>query len=713
MNRFLEESLEDLATESHHGDPDILEGVQLATLVVIVLALILLTIIFEEIKEHIEHHVPDSLVSVVDRLFGELMVLGFLSIVTFILSESHVFAQISIHIFGKDEAGEFGEYFEFVHYSIFFLMVMFCAKVIELLVSAKDNHETWHAMERCVREKRLGGIMTDKVKEMLKHGSGLRRYSTIKNMFGKNVGDKPELNQMLYEGFREEFMLERSVEYPFEPLPPEARVDIDFNFGSYLVRCNTKVLESIIDIKPSALILIACGVVCYYGFAMLVGGKVIILAWTWVLCGFFVLAFNMYFEWYLVNLRDQFLPRRILQLWCNEENRERNLTEEQYNMSISDLIRQLEGNDNLQMEEGSSLLDNASNAGSSYSNSMSRAELPMWCDVDLGSIRQSCFVRKLVRGIPDRQQALFWFSHKGPEVFILILQIQLLFIGIFVGFVVLHYAPFIYRHNGTWMTVLYLVLSLGPLYFIDRNNKPLINVLSQINCIGHLRKPHIVSDVLMEEKSANVVQVFLVLYKIRKFAEAQATHPDVKREPHVTPSEVHAMMDRNTHSFTNLELHEVGKTFDAIDDDGSGEIDREEMRQVMLRMGANISTDGLNRLFSLLDTDNSGTIERDEFIAWYADHMESDKHISPTERAHELFNTFNLNHVGEITIGMFKRKLDNFKFGFTIDEIGAIANELDRDRSGTISLHEFERMLHKYHPKGSKNSGNHSHSNGH
>ena len=169
------------------------------------------------------------------------------------------------------------------------------------------------------------------------------------------------------------------------------------------------------------------------------------------------------------------------------------------------------------------------------------------------------------------------------------------------------------------------------------------------------------------------------------------------------------MSEQNSRSFSNLELHQVGKTFDAIDSDGSGEIDREEMRQVLLRMGANIPPSGIDRLFALLDRDGSGTIERDEFIAWYADHLESNKHISPKERAEELFNSFDLNHSGEITIGMFKHKMDSFKFGFTIDEIGAIANELDRDRSGTICLGEFQRMLEKYQPSDENGSASNVH----
>lgn len=432
---------------------------------------------------------------------------------------------------------------------------------------------------------------------------------------------------------------------------------------------------------------IAFCVVCYYLFARLVGGSKFIMAWTWVCFGFFVLAFNFYFEWYLVDVRDQFLPRKILELWKNDNARERNLESSFHHMSAGDLISVLSeehNNPRDQERESTLLLEREESMGQlthlandSYtnlsfsSNTMNPGELPGWCDVDLDEVTRSVCTKWLVGGIPDRQQSLFWFSHKGPDFFIFLLQIQLLFIGIFVGFVLLHFAPYIYRSSGPKMTVLYVALSLGPLYYLDKNNKPLVSVLSQLNCIGHLRKPHIVSDVILEEKSANVVKVFLILYKMRKFAEQQGARP-TSLQLNIKVSDVQTLMLRESHSFSNLELHEVGKTFDAIDSDGSGEIDREEMRQVLLRMGANIPPSGIDRLFALLDQDGSGTIERDEFICWYANHLEADKHVTPKERAEELFNSFDLNHSGEITIGMFKKKMDNFKFGFTIDEIGAI-----------------------------------------
>jgi hypothetical protein len=35
---------------------------------------------------------------------------------------------------------------------------------------------------------------------------------------------------------------------------------------------------------------------------------------------------------------------------------------------------------------------------------------------------------------------------------------------------------------------------------------------------------------------------------------------------------------------------------------------------------------------------------------------------------------------------------------FAVNDIGFIVNELDRDRSGSVSVEEFERLFEKYYP---------------
>jgi Ca2+-binding EF-hand superfamily protein len=49
------------------------------------------------------------------------------------------------------------------------------------------------------------------------------------------------------------------------------------------------------------------------------------------------------------------------------------------------------------------------------------------------------------------------------------------------------------------------------------------------------------------------------------------------------------------------------------------------------------------------------------------------------ERAKDIFGMFDRDNSGEITIGEFKTKLEAFQMGFSIDEVGAIVNELMPD----------------------------------
>ena len=107
------------------------------------------------------------------------MALGFLSIVTSIPAELQVFASISVYLFGENENWEVSECFEPCHHCIFVLITIFCKRVVELVISAQDNHRVWLLMERCVYEKRHGGDLTAEILNELKRGTGLRRYSSI------------------------------------------------------------------------------------------------------------------------------------------------------------------------------------------------------------------------------------------------------------------------------------------------------------------------------------------------------------------------------------------------------------------------------------------------------------------------------------------------------------------------------------------------------
>ena len=112
----------------------------------IVLLLIVLTLIFEYVKESIEESADRNMGPIIQGLFGELTVLGFLSMVTFCVTKMGVFDTLGAHLFGEGEEEELLEIFESVHFMLFFIMVFFVINVLVLMRGSKLQSEKWYVI---------------------------------------------------------------------------------------------------------------------------------------------------------------------------------------------------------------------------------------------------------------------------------------------------------------------------------------------------------------------------------------------------------------------------------------------------------------------------------------------------------------------------------------------------------------------------------------
>jgi Ca2+-binding EF-hand superfamily protein len=65
------------------------------------------------------------------------------------------------------------------------------------------------------------------------------------------------------------------------------------------------------------------------------------------------------------------------------------------------------------------------------------------------------------------------------------------------------------------------------------------------------------------------------------------------------------------------------------------------------------------------------------------------------ELARTIFEMFDEDGSGEITVEEFKTALEKMNAGLTLDEICAIVKDFDEDGSGEISLEEFEKVIEK------------------
>ena len=238
----------------------------------IVLLLIFLTIAFEFAKEHVEEAADRNMKPIISSLFGEMTVLGFLSIFTFLCTQLGFFETLSMKLFGEEE--ELLETFEFVHYMLFFIMVFFVISVLTLVYGAQDMEERWYTMNRsCLDSSYMERL--DSIPDPNSNRSGWFSYlcQTLVPCITKCHSTREWRSELrLFRSLRQEFILERSVEPPFDPnLNPVAS---DFDFGRYNSICLGHTLGHIVHLNILTWGFFAVLTVVFYASMMAVENEI-------------------------------------------------------------------------------------------------------------------------------------------------------------------------------------------------------------------------------------------------------------------------------------------------------------------------------------------------------------------------------------------------------------------------------------------------------
>lgn len=151
-----------------------------------------------------------------------------------------------------------------------------------------------------------------------------------------------------------------------------------------------------------------------------------------------------------------------------------------------------------------------------------------------------------------------------------------------------------------------------------------------------------------------------------------------------------------------LDIVEVSgrRAFDKIDEDGSGELDREEIGKLAKDLGRPLDGPSLDAFMAEIDTDGSGLVDYEEFFVWYSAGVDNtglaaEKQREIHERAEDLA-TVNLLVAGSETIVMSLYQLyigllfnsfdhiDFFLFTEQDTEIDEFASSLSISISATV-----------------------------
>lgn len=633
-----------------------------ATVVCIILLLIYLTIGFEVLEESVHKNSNTETMPIINAMFAEMTTLGFLSMCTFITSQFSFVTILSEKIFG--ESGKLLEIFELIHYILFFVMICFMGQVLLSAKEAMATQEKWLQMELESRDEEHMKNFVIKQKqrgvslESLLHKTffGHEKLKVFNRSSGRIIEEI-----LLFHALREEFIKDRSIQ-TYEAAPEEKRVSKDFNFGRYLGICMGKILTDIVHVHISTWYFFATLTVIFYGIVIFSNYNTVLLSWVWVSLGYCFLIYERFHERELINIIRKFAGlegTHILKVFKKE------IEEEKKGKS-----------NNGELNEETTLLDDFVEDSS---------HLPAWCRINLEEhIRNRSWIKSLVIGKVklNPHHALFYWEHQGPKSIRMYLQVSHVFLGIYVALLLVAFFPIMKKEYNYLFYLLFIVISIFPVYTMMRNQQLLIAKAVLVSSFGTNRFLQAVATVCREEKTSHLVRTLFIVYKFHKACEGKEEKDCCYLKTKLSKSD----------------LGKMNKTFDQFAVSGD-HMTRDDIKQILSKVGLEHNENALKNIISILDTDGDGKISKDEFFDWYADILYEDCDMTNTERAKFLFKMFDKDGDESITVGEFKESLDALDLGFTVDEIGEIVQEIDEDGNGVICVKEFEDLLEKYYPK--------------
>ncbi len=540
-------------------------------------------------------------------------------------------------------------------------MVFFFIQVIVLIRQAILTERQWLQLDKDYRRPESERTQPEPMADrpyLNRFWMRIRRSNGYISLlpFFRSQKTELEVGRAYFMALRDEFILDRSMDAPFEPVPEAQRLKYDFVFGRYLGLCLIRFLARVVDVTNTTLILLAIGTVLFYVWGNIVNDDPILLSWSWLFIGWFHFLFNVYFEKHVLQIRHELVPEGSPHLAALHDTK----MQEQFDAAG---FKSMSGKD---------------------------VTLPGWCSVNLDQylLRRSWIKRVFVGGKPNRQDTLYWMDRLGPTVYLIILQSNMIFIGVDFACQVFGFIPAMYEHASTTVFAIYVTLVVLSLSGNLLNKKHLVANVAVICSLGSHRNIPAIAEVFREEKTENLVRCFLIIYRLRQFAFDVKVNP--KPLSHDNAKHYSKVLDP-------VEICEVSKTFECFARD-DGCIYPTEFNDMMTTLGGEVSKENIQKMMSIMDVDSDGMVRKEEFLQWYADNIVSHDDNALSNAPRFLFQLFDEDNQGELSIAKFKGKLDALRVGFSVDEQIAIINEIDRNGSGSITQREFEVLFKKFPP---------------
>mmetsp|Transcript_56518 Transcript_56518/g.128157 ORF Transcript_56518/g.128157 Transcript_56518/m.128157 type:complete len:755 (+) Transcript_56518:129-2393(+) len=707
----------------------------------IILALVVLTIAFDLGQDFVLESAIKQMRPVVRQLFAEMTILGFLSICTFIATNSGLLEDLSEIVMGDEES--LIELIEKIHYTLFMVMVIFIAEVLGLLSLGNSLVKKWKQLNEVSiklagacdvdAEVRLGSKLPPHVEgqTVLRPAGGKAWQAALgKDKLPENITAREAL---LFWGMRREFILDRNVLPPHRPTPPNKRISRDFEYSNYLECALSRDLTEIVHVEANTWITVVCLAGTWSLLLIPLWEHTFWFCLLWVVCSYGTLLFC---AWALNHVRgielDLIDPKAAAALKVlarggtiseaahefQSETTARPASPEtglkqksptvppewEKKSSFEPLQERVGGASMMvdhetrniifpDQEQEAEKMDEETDAGAEdVGGYISPGHLPAWAiKPDVPTEKRGPLMRFLFGRAPNKFHRLFVFQENGHDSHIYICRLLLVFQAIYLSILIAFVAPEAERlgHHPA----LFLVFGILPLLIFPALAGPMVRIACHVGAVGSYRDKSLVKSIVDGAQRKKMAKLLLTLNSVRK----QMSHAKTKV----------ATLNADMPQLPADEIASIERVFDLYDDNKTGELNHDELKGLMRSLGSEFPSDPeeeaaeVAALLQVLDEDNSGSISKQEFIAWSiasrsetlagSNDTETDLHVD--EVAKEIFDMFDEDKTGKITM---KELHDGFvKFGVRVsdEDFAVLARALDKDESGDVDLKEFEGVL--------------------
>jgi len=665
-----------------------------SSIVIMATVIVIFSVCMEKfIMEPLKDEEEENLKPIINTMFSELTLLGFVGLFMFIVEKLDLLSAPSYHIFRDKET--LAELFEDVHMVVFLVMVLFLLNAFCLLKMGRATQKRWHEANLLCQGENKQRVISDYA-DKLRDGKPIPEeldfrlsFMALRERFIEAREREERKRSAAIDAQKEKDACKAAAGSKTDETPKKKPrvakkadfVPHDFDLAHYFGKRMGETSGEIIEVPVATWFCLELFLIVLWALQLPLDSFQFSMLFIGV--GYLMMFMAYMIDSHLKTVLGQLIPP------IHYEKARR--------------VAQLPAGTNACDHEISSL----KNDGKFAAVSIDEGELhvpPFELSSVEDIISQHGKIKRFLFGeLPSKQENLFFGGAMGESILTTCIRLEALGSAIYIAiFFVMMLNPILEKLEGrTALLAVVLVLAFVPVVVNFFALSVMISDFVIVTSVEELKNK---KDIIMVKRAMVTKKAMTALKLLNTMRNSLPSISGDQQKK--TPEEV--WPDMETRVQKRIDMKDM---FDLFDTSGDGSIDDKEFNSILMMMKIGNDPEDRARIYNELDEDGEGGISFEEFFHWIASHSHSEaeelNEHDLKEMAEQLFDMIDKvdpetgEKDGEISPAEFYETVSKLGRGkdqlsLTLEDVEALFKGVDEDGDGLLDAEEFENMLKKY-----------------